>query len=43
MQEQNEPHSCNGPESSGTYFPDEIRRNCKKENNHKQLQQNQKS
>ncbi len=21
-----EPHSCNGPESSGTYFPDEIKK-----------------
>ncbi|MEZ8031928.1 MAG: DEAD/DEAH box helicase, partial [Nitrosopumilus sp.] len=25
-----EPHSCNGPENSGTYFPDEIRRITKK-------------
>jgi len=25
-----EPHSCNGPESSGTYFPDEIKNIVKK-------------
>ena len=25
-----EPHSCNGPDSSGTYFPDEIRNIVKK-------------
>jgi DEAD/DEAH box helicase domain-containing protein len=25
-----EPHSCNGPENAGTYFPDEIRRITKK-------------
>jgi len=25
-----EPHSCNGPENSGTYFPDEIRNITKK-------------